>query len=226
MAIENASGTDINILTVLDGALTTIRSSPLILVLFLLSGVLQFVLSPIIDRIARVLLMSIGIVVAYQALGGEIRADSSFVARLLVALIVTVMSYLPLIVGIVIFTILFLFGGTVLGLVFLVFSLPVGLYVYIRLFLSTPAVMIDGSGPAEALSGSWEQTNGSVLTIAVSIIIVVIIALVILFPVLWNIRSPLILDTGGTLIVDTLIVSIQAFLYSNLSNTNRVPQPN
>lgn len=226
MAIETSPNDDLDTMTVLDGALTAIRSSPLILGLFLLSGILQVVLPSIVDSTARIVLLSIGVVVAYQALGGQLRADSSFIARLLVSLLVMiVISLLPL-VGITTFFFFGFSGYTGIALVVLTLSFVLGLYVYIRLLLSIPSVMIDGDGPRKALSKSWQLTDGSVLPITGAIGLVCLIGLIILYPVFSQSRSPLVLPIGSTLIVDTLLVAIQAVLYSHFANTNGVPQPN
>lgn len=226
MAIETSSHNDLTTMTLLDGALTAIRSSPLILGLFLCSGVLQVVLPSIVDSMARVVLLSIGVVVAYQALGGQLRADSSFIARLLVSLLVMIVISLLPIVGITTFFFFGLSGYTGIAFVILALSLVLGLYIYIRLLLSIPAVMIDGDGPRKALSKSWQQTDGSALTITGAIVLVCLIALVVLFPVFSQSRSPLVIPIGGTLIVDTLLVAIQAVLYTHLADTNGLPNPN
>ena len=51
----------------------------------------------------------------------------------------------------------------VVGLLLLV--LP-GLYLFTRLYLVVPAVMLGDDGPLEALSSSWDRTDGNVLTVA------------------------------------------------------------
>ena len=49
------------------------------------------------------------------------------------------------------------------GLLLLV--LP-GLYLFTRLYLVVPAVMLGDDGPLEALGNSWDRTEGNVLTVA------------------------------------------------------------
>lgn len=225
MATGTSPGTDLDTMTVLDGGLTAIKSSPLILGLFLFSGVLRFILPPLFDIIPRIALMCLGVVVAYRALDGEIRADSSFIVRLIIAMVVTIVSYLLFVVAIFAFLGLALSELTWLALGSLVLF-PLGLYVYIRLFLSTPAVMISGDGPIGALSKSWRLTDGSVLPTAGAIILVFIIAAIIRFPLSSQIQSPIISNIGGTLIVDTLLVALQAFLYLKLADTNGLPEMN
>ena len=51
----------------------------------------------------------------------------------------------------------------IVGLLLLV--LP-GLYLFARLYLVVPAVMLGDDGPLEALGSSWDRTEGSALTIA------------------------------------------------------------
>jgi hypothetical protein len=224
MSIDTASRNDLDTMTVLDGALTAIKSSPLILGLFLISGILRFVLPPLFDIIPRIALMCLGVVVAYRALDGEIPADSSFIVRLIIAIVVTIVSYLLFVVALFAFLGLALSELTWLALGSLVLF-PLGLYIYIRLFLSTPAVMIGDDGPIEALSASWRLTDGSILPTAGAIILVFIIGTIIRFSLSSQIQSLLIQNIGVTLILDTLLVALQAFLYSKLADTHGFPQP-
>ena len=53
--------------------------------------------------------------------------------------------------------------AVLVGLLLLV--LP-GLYLFTRLYLVVPAVMLGDDGPLEALSSSWDRTEGNVLTVA------------------------------------------------------------
>jgi hypothetical protein len=206
-----------NTLAILNGAVDAIRASPAILGLFLLSGILRAILVQGIDSVLRLVFIIIGVVFAYRALGGRIRTDTSGVLRLFIALLATLASYLLIVVGILSIIIPGVFGWiTFLTLV------PLGIYVYLRLFLSTPAVMIDGYGPAEALAVSWRLMKGSVLATTFALLLVVIGGMVTLGPILWVTRSGLLLNIGGILIMDTLLAGTQAFLYVQLAET---PEP-
>ena len=226
MSIDTSRGNDLNTMTVFDGAFTAIRSYPLILGLFLLSGVLRIFLPSVVGLITRFSLMSIGIVVAYQALDGQIRADSSFVVRLLIAIVILFISVILFFVGGVVFLALGFSGSTWLALISLGVFFLLGMYVYVRLFLAPPAVMIDGYGPVKALSTSWQLTDGSKLTTVAAIILVIIIYLIIIYSLFSQIRLQFIPTIGSTLIVDMLLVSIQAFLYMKLSDASGLPQTN
>jgi hypothetical protein len=214
MSMESSPLEGPNVLAVLRGAVEAIRTSPVILGLFLVSGLLRFVLPPFIDSAVRLLLTIIGVVIAYRALGGQTRTDSPFLLRLFIAFLATLASYLLLFSGV-----LALALPGVLGWIAFLVLVFTGIYVYIRLFLSTPAAMIDGHGPAEALSVSWRLMNGPVLATAFALVLVFIGGILVLIPPLLLVRSSLIVNVGGTLIVDTLLAGMQAFLYLKLAET-------
>ena len=202
---------------ILSGTLAVIRAAPYLLGLFLVSGILRYVLPPIIDSTVRIVILCIGVFFAYRGFGGQIRADSSFVLRLFMAVIATFISYLLLILSV--FALAFL--GNYNYVVFIVLAL-LGLYVYARLFLSAPAVMIDGYGPFEALSESWRLTGDAGRTIAGAVIFVFVGVFVLLLALLQFIDAVLIVNIGGIFLLDTLFVGIQAYLYQELSET---PKP-
>lgn len=63
---------------------------------------------------------------------------------------------------------------SIIGLIFLVFP---GIYIFHRLLLSYPAVVIDGKGPVQALKTSWSVSGGNVLKIfAVDLCYLVLVA--------------------------------------------------
>lgn len=202
------------VLAILRGAFDAIRASPVILGVFLVSGLLWFVLPFFIYFVVRFLLIIIGVVIVYQALGGRMRTDSPFLLRLVIALLATLASYLLLFMGLLALVI-----PGVLGYVGLLVLVPLGLYVYLRLFLSTPAAMVDGYGPAEALSMSWRLMSGSVLATAFALVLVFVGIIVVLGPVLWFLQLGLIWNIGGILILDTFLAGMQAFVYLQLAET-------
>lgn len=138
------------------------------------------------------------VVIAYQALDGQIHAESSFLLRFLMAWLANPIAFVPIL----------------LGMILLV--LP-GIYVLIRLFLATPAVMIDGYDPFEALSESWQLMDRSILSTAVALVIVGILGFAVLFPLIFLTRSSFVTNIVASLIVGTLSAGIQAFLYLELA---------
>jgi hypothetical protein len=197
MSTESSPLAGPSMLAVLRGAVDAIRRSPAIVGLFLASGLLGIVLPAFIGTAARLLVILVGVVVAYRALGGRTRTDSPFLLRLFMAFLATVASYLSVLVGGMALAV----PGTIGWVGFFVFALP-GLYLYFRLFLSTPAVMIDGYGPAEALTVSWRLMNGSVLATTFSVALVFVCGLVVLVPLLVVTQSSFIADIGGVLVMD------------------------
>ena len=212
MSTESSPLAGPSMLAVLRGAVDAIRQSPAIIGLFIVSGLFGIVLPPFTGVAARLLLILVGVVIAYRALGGRTRTDSPFLLRLFMAFLATVASYLSVLVGGMALAV----PGTIGWVGFFVFALP-GLYLYFRLFLSTPAVMIDGYGPAEALTTSWRLMNGSVLATAFAVVLVFVCGLVVLVPLLVVVQSSFIVDIGGVLIMDTFLAGMQAFLYLQLT---------
>jgi hypothetical protein len=209
-----------NTLTILDGAVAAIRTSPAVLGLFLLSGILRFFLPHDIDSVLRLVFVIIGVVIVSRALGIEIPVNLSFILQMFIALLTTLVPYLLFVVGILSLLLPGMYGW--IGF-FTLMSL--GIYIYVRLFLSTPAVMIDGYGPAESLAVSWRLMSGSIIATTFALILVLFGAAVALGSVLWFIDSGFILNVGGILIIDTLLAATQAFLYLTLNDTPRPNQP-
>ena len=220
MSAESSPLAGPNVLTVLRGAVDAVRSSPILLGLFFVSGVLRYLLPPFIDSAVRLLVIIIGVAVAYQALDGRTRTDAPFVLRLFMAFLATLASYLLLLVGIAALVVPGVFRWV--GLLVIV---PGGIYVYTRLALSTPAAMVDGYGPAEALSVSWQLMRGSILATAFAIVLVFVGGVLVLVPPLLLVRSSFVVNVGGTLIADTFLAGMQAFLYQNLVETSEPPAP-
>lgn len=67
-------------------------------------------------------------------------------------------GHVPALVG----TAILMFVISVIGLVFLVIP---GIYLFHRLLLAYPAVVIDGEGPVGAIKASWSAAGGNVLKI-------------------------------------------------------------
>ena len=114
----------------------------------------------------------------------------------------------------------------VVGLLLLV--LP-GLYLFTRLYLVVPAVMLGDDGPLEALGSSWDRTEGDVLTVAgVALAVFAVSAVVQLvllfaltgsvFPTFELVRTTefKIAQAGGGLISGPLGAAAMAVLYDGL----------
>lgn len=218
MSIESSPLSGPNTLTILDGAIDAIRSSPVILGLFLFSGILRFFLPHSIDSVLRIVFVIVGVVIASRAFGIDIPVELSFIFHMFVALLAALIPYLLFVIGILALLLPGMYGW--IGFFTLI---PLAIYFYVRLFLSTPAVIIDGYGPAESLAVSWRLMSGSMLATTFSLILVLIGATVTLGSVLWFIDSDLILNVGGILLIDTVLAATQTFLYLMLDDT---PRPN
>ena len=114
----------------------------------------------------------------------------------------------------------------VVGLLLLV--LP-GLYLFTRLYLVVPAVMLGDDGPLEALGSSWDRTEGDVLTVAGVALAVfavsAVVQLVLLFaltggasPTFELVRTTefKIAQAGGGLVSGPLGAAAMAVLYNGL----------
>lgn len=203
-------------ISVLSGTFTVIWRVPYILGLFLLSGVLWYVLPTIIDSTVRLVLLSIGVVIGYRGFSGEIRTDSSVVRRLFMSVIATFISYLLLIISV--FSIIIMDDYNYVA--FLVLAL-LGLYVYARLFLAAPASMINGCGPFEALSESWRLTENAKLSIIGAVVLVFVSVFVVLLSLLLLFRvERIVVNVGGVFVIDTVLAGMQAFLYQKLAKTS------
>jgi hypothetical protein len=198
---------------ILSGAFAVIRSAPIILGLFLFSGILSHVLPFVFGGVMRVALMSIGVVIAYRGLGGERRADVALWRRLFMTVIATFISYLLFISAV--FTLAFMENYNYVVALVLALS---GLYVYARLILAAPAVVIDGYGPFEALSKSWELTENVKRSITAAVVLVYVVGFVVLLSVYILFRvERVVLNVGGVFIIDPVLVGIQVSLYQNLT---------
>lgn len=103
-------------------------------------------LSTSLANVAELFAGAFAVVVAYGAFGGRPDVQNSLGVRLLLALVAGIVAGLAIIVGL------------------LLFVLP-GLYLLVRLRLVLPAVMLADCGPLEALSRSFDLTDGHGLTV-------------------------------------------------------------
>ena len=114
----------------------------------------------------------------------------------------------------------------VVGLLLLV--LP-GLYLFTRLYLVVPAVMLGDDGPLEALGNSWDRTEGDVLTVAGVALAVFAVSSVVQFVLLFALTGSVfptfelvrttefkIAQAGGTLVSGPLGAAAMVVLYDGL----------
>ena len=114
----------------------------------------------------------------------------------------------------------------VVGLLLLV--LP-GLYLFTRLYLVVPAVMLGDDGPLEALGNSWDRTEGDVLTVAGVALAVFAVSSVVQFVLLFALTGSVfptfelvrttefkIAQAGGGLVSGPLGAAAMAVLYDGL----------
>jgi membrane-anchored glycerophosphoryl diester phosphodiesterase (GDPDase) len=109
-----------------------------------------------------------------------------------------------------------------LGPLLFIALMLLGLYVYLRLFLAVPAVMIDGYGPDEALVVSWRLMRGAMLSTGIAVGLVIVSVIVVIIPLFAISRSLPIASIAAALFGDTVIVSMQAFLYSKLAESSEL----
>ena len=116
--------------------------------------------------------------------------------------------------------------AVLVGLLLLV--LP-GLYLSARLYLVIPAVMLGDDGPLEALSSSWDRTDGNVFTVAGVALGVFAISSVVQFVLLFALTGSVlptfelvgtagfkIAQAAGTLVSGPLGAAAMAVLYDGL----------
>lgn len=124
---------------------SAVRDTPELLVLFLVVAPLSNV--PIVGGIIAIVGQGIGIALVADSLDGLDPAPENSLGVRLIVLFVS-----ALIGGI----------GIILGLLLLVIP---GVYLWVRLYLAPPAVIVDDCGPVEALGESWSRTAGNTVTV-------------------------------------------------------------
>lgn len=103
-------------------------------------------------------------------------------------------------------------AGFVVGFGLLFFVVP-GVYLWVRLYLVIPAVIVDGDGPVEAVRTSWRLTGGRVVPVAVVAVGVALITL--LFGIACLLATgngvEVTLDPGaipGTFLAETVMLTV------------------
>lgn len=129
------------------GAVAVLRTAvgvlprvPTVVGIYVLVAILSLISNGL-GNFASIVGQSVAVLLVYREIGGEADVNNSLGVRLLIALLAGLAA------GI----------GIVIGLVFLVVP---GLYLMIRLRLVAAAVMLEDSGPLEALGRSFDLTSG------------------------------------------------------------------
>lgn len=132
-------------LDILRDAGAAIRSTQLVLVLFVLLAGATLV-SQTLANFLGIAVQSVAVLSVYSTIGGRTDASNSLFVRVLLAFVAS------LIAGIVV----------IIGLLLLVVP---GIYAALRLRLVIPAVVLADAGPLEALGLSADLTSGNVATV-------------------------------------------------------------
>ena len=134
---------------------SAVRDTPELLVVFLVVALLSN--APVVGSVLAIVGQGVGIALVANRLEGLDPTPENSLGVRLIVLFVSV-----LIGGI----------GVILGLFLLVIP---GVYLWVRLYLAPPAVIVDDCGPVEALGESWSRTAGNTVTVFGVALAVVII---------------------------------------------------
>ena len=124
---------------------SAVRDTPELLVVFLVVALLSN--APVIGSVIAIVGQGVGIALVANSLDGLDPTPENSLGVRLVVLFVS-----ALIGGI----------GVILGLLLLVIP---GVYLWVRLYLAPPVVIVDDCGPVEALGESWSRTAGNTVTV-------------------------------------------------------------
>lgn len=92
-----------------------------------------------------------------------------------------------------------------------------GVYASVRLFLVTPAVMLDGHGPVDALATSWDLMDGSVSAAFAAQVVLFVAGLAVGAPVLLVTRSDVLASLVVAIVAGVPSVGVQTYLYVELT---------
>lgn len=184
---------------VLTSAIHAAIESPAVLAVAALAGALGAVSPPFVDSLVQSVGTAVAVVLAARALGEPFDDWRFLVPRTLVAVLATLVAIVPILLGL------------------LALVVP-GVYVALRLLLATPAVMLDGHGPFEALSTSWDLMDGHVLAAFGALVVPLVAGLAVGFPLLLATRSELLAGAVLGLVVGAPAAGAQAFLYRELAD--------
>lgn len=151
MSVEDTAASKLDIqlpastTEIIKEGVSTVRRAPTIVAVYLVV-VVAGVLSQSLSNLLSLIIGGVAVTMAYTALEGRPENQVSFGVRLVIVFIA------GLIAGVIV----------LIGAVFLIIP---GIYLAVRLRLVTAAVMLEDCGPIEALSRSFELTDGHAWTI-------------------------------------------------------------
>lgn len=195
---REATARGLRTVEILSGTVAAVGGAPELVLLFLLVGGLTAFLPDPAAWLVRVLATAVGVVAAHLGLGGAIRASSSFVVRLLKAVVATVLGTVPVLLG-------------------LLLLVAPGVYVAVRLFVATPAVMVDDQGPVEALATSWELMDGSVAAAFGAALVAFAVSFVVVLP--FALAGRFLAVVVASVVGGSASAAAQALLYLELRET-------
>lgn len=150
---RHSGGPDVEVDGAVDAlrrSLDALRAAPEVVILLVVLAPIQAYLGPL-GNLIWFVAQSVGIVYLAAAIPGVTepgsRTDNSLPVRILISFIAGFLTFIAVLAGL-------------LAVVF-----P-GLYLFVRLYLVTPAVLLDDHGPIGALGASWARTSGNELTVA------------------------------------------------------------
>lgn len=181
---------------ILKNAVGAVLLAPSVVGLLALTGGLSALVPDVADALVSDVGRAVGVVLAAPGDRAH-RADLPLALRVVVALVATLLAAIPVAVG-------------------LVLLVAPGVYVLVRLFLATPAVMLDGHGPVRALTRSWELMDGSVLATFGALVVLVVVGFGVGFPLLLVTRSQVLVGAVLSVVVAAPSVGAQAYLYVEL----------
>lgn len=126
-------------------AFSVARRAPALFGLYLIVAAVSL-FSELLANLVGPLVAGVAVVIAYGVLGGSADDEPSVGVRLVVVFIAATAAGIAILVG-------------------FVFLIVPGVYLLVRLRLVTAAVMLEGCGPIEALSRSFDLTEGHALTV-------------------------------------------------------------
>lgn len=155
---------------ILSEGISTALQTPTLYGLYLVVAIIGWLLiqplpgmvSTVLDTIVSSTAGGIAVIMAYTTLGGRPNSRESFAGRLVFVLISQIIA------------------GIIIGIGFICLIIP-GIYLYIRLQLIIPVIMLEGCGPIEALSRSSTLTKGHTWTILGVGIVFIICSLFFMF---------------------------------------------
>lgn len=188
---------------ILKNAVDAVFVTPSVVVLMALTGLLSGVTPDLLEALVVELGRAVGVALAAPAgrvvYGGGPRT-LPFPLRFVAVPVAVVLGAIPVAIG-------------------LLLLVAPGIYVGVRLFLATPAVMLDGHGPVDALAKSWDLMDGSVSATFAALVVVFAAGLAVGAPVLFVTRSGVLASLVGVTVAGVPSVGAQTYLYVELTGS-------